>query len=301
MDRKEYLRYLPILLKGRPLHSKIRYKPFFIIGSGRSGNTLLRAILETHPELHIPPETYVLGKVINDYKMYSRLPWRVLLKIILAEFEYYPEFSTFGISLAKLFNQLKETKPKDRDLAYILHNLYVFHAKSVKIKAKRWGDKTPLNTFYLNKIYSVFPDSLFIHIVRDGRDVVRSYLKSGRYNSIQASADRWLRSVQKAIKFGRQHPEQYLEVRYENLVRSPKKCIQSVCDFLSLEFFDVMLRHHEIDLDLGDVEAHAHHANVNNAINTDSIGKWRQHFNAEEIAELNASIGPLLDKLGYET
>ena len=300
MDRIKNLRNLPILLKGRPLHSNIRYMPFFIIGSGRSGNTLLRAILETHPELHIPPETYVIGKVINDYIKYSRLPWKTLLKIILAEFEYYPEFSTFGISLRKLFNDLKETDQKDRDLAYILHKLYIYHAKSVKKKGKRWGDKTPINTFYLDKIYSVFPDSLFIHIIRDGRDVVSSYMQSGRYNTMQAAADRWLRSVQKAIKFGRHYPQQYIEIRYEKLVRSPQKYIQFVCDFLSLEFMDVMLKHNEMNLDLGDVEVRSHHANVSNPINTHSIGKWRQHFNAKEIAQLNESIGPLLDKLGYE-
>jgi len=300
MDRIKNLRNLPILLKGRPLHSNIRYMPFFIVGSGRSGNTLLRAILETHPELHIPPETYVIGKVINDYKKYSRLPWRILLKIILAEFEYYPEFSTFGISLRKLFNDLQESNPKDRNLAYILHNLYIFHAKSVKKKVKRWGDKTPINTFNLDEINSVFPDSLFIHIIRDGRDVVLSYMKSGRYNTIQESADRWLRSVQEVIKFGRHYQEQYIEIKYENLVRSPKKYIQFVCDFLNVEFMDVMLRHHEMNLPLGDVEVRLHHANVKNAINTHSIGKWRQHFNANEITKLNESIGPMLDKLGYE-
>jgi len=277
-----------------------RYMPFFIIGSGRSGNTLLRAILETHPEVHIPPETYVIGKVINDYIRYSRLPWSILLKIILAEFEYYPEFATFGISLRELYNKLKETPQKQRNLAYILHKLYIYHARSVLKKAKCWGDKTPMNTFYLDKIYSVFPDSRFIHIIRDGRDVVLSYMKMGRYNTIQESADRWFLSVQKATKFGRRYPKQYIEVRYEDLVRSPKKTIQYVCDFLGLEFIDVMLRHHEMNLNLKDVEIHAHHEKVKNAIHEASIGNWRQQFKTEEIVKLNARIGPLLDQIGYE-
>lgn len=300
MNEKSVIRNLQIVLKGRPLHSTVRYMPFFIIGSGRSGNTLLRAILETHPEVHIPPETYVIGKVINDYIRYSRLPWSILLKVILAEFEYYPEFATFGISLRELYNKLKETTQKERNLAYILHSLYIYHAQSVLKKAKRWGDKTPMNTFYLDKIYSVFPDSRFIHIIRDGRDVVLSYMKMGRYNTIQESADRWFRSVQKAIEFGRRYPKQYIEFRYEDLVRSPKNTIQYVCDFLGLEFIDIMLRHHEMNLNLGDVEVRAHHEKVKNAINVASIGNWRQHFKTEEIVRLNARIGPLLDQLGYE-
>ena len=63
MNEISVISNLSILIKGRPLHSTVRYMPFFIIGSGRSGNTLLRTILETHPEVHIPPETYVIGKV----------------------------------------------------------------------------------------------------------------------------------------------------------------------------------------------------------------------------------------------
>jgi hypothetical protein len=55
-----------------------------------------------------------------------------------------------------------------------------------------------------------------------------------------------------------------------------------------------------MDLELGDVDVRFHHANVKNAINTNSIGKWRKHFNAREIAKLNQKMGPLLDTLGYE-
>ena len=300
INTKGVFHSLLILLKGRQLHSTARYMPFFIIGSGRSGSTLLRAILETNPEVHIPPETYVIGRTIKNYIRYSRLPWSILLKIILSEFEYYPEFTTFGISLRELYNKLIEINQKERNLAYILHNLYLFHAKSVLKNAKRWGDKTPMNTFYLDKIYSVFPDSFFIHIIRDGRDVVLSYMKMGRYNTMQESADRWFLSVQKAIKFGRRHPEQYIEIRYEDLVRSPKKSIQFVCDFIGLEFMDNMLRHNEMNINLGDVEVRSHHKNVKNEINVASIGKWRKQFKTKEIAWLNDRIGPLLEQLGYE-
>ena len=87
--RRAY-RYLPVLLKGRPLHDEARYRPFFIIGSGRCGTTLLRAMLQTHPTVHIPPETYSLGQIIQEYPRYSRLPWDELLRLILTRFEYNP-------------------------------------------------------------------------------------------------------------------------------------------------------------------------------------------------------------------
>lgn len=54
-----------------PLNNNEDYKPFFIIGSGRSGNTLLRRILTKKNGIVIPPETYVLGKVIRLHKAHK--------------------------------------------------------------------------------------------------------------------------------------------------------------------------------------------------------------------------------------
>ena len=47
--------------KGYPLHRSEDIHPFFIIGPDRSGNTLMRRVLEAHEDVHIPPESYVLG------------------------------------------------------------------------------------------------------------------------------------------------------------------------------------------------------------------------------------------------
>jgi len=58
----------------------------FIIGSGRSGNTLLRRILTGSEELYIPPETYVLGDTIRNFPEYSRLEWPSTCQLILGKF-----------------------------------------------------------------------------------------------------------------------------------------------------------------------------------------------------------------------
>src|SRR5258708_7019695 len=75
---RRFARPLPVLLLGRPLHGAERHRPFFIVGSGRCGSTLLRAMLEAHPDVHVPPESR-LGPVLGDYRRYSRLPWNALL------------------------------------------------------------------------------------------------------------------------------------------------------------------------------------------------------------------------------
>jgi len=283
-----------------PIHSNQMYNPFFIIGSGRSVNTLVRSILERHPDVHIPPETYVLGVIIRQYKKYSYLPWDILLKIILAEIEYYPEFDCFNISLRNLYNKLLSMPQEERTLASVLNNFYMFHTQHIKPHAIRWGDKTPLNTYYLNDIVSVFPDALFVNLIRDGRDVILSYLKMGRYKTIRECADRWQSSIEKAQNFAGHYPTQYMDLRYEDLVQSPQKSVASLCDFLGLEYFDFMLEQDKNDVYLGDVEKWNHHSNVKKPINTSSIEKWKKEFKSYEINEINQYISTVLERLNYK-
>jgi hypothetical protein len=132
---------------GYPLNRKEAIRPFFIIGSGRSGNTLLRRILYAHPELHIPPETYILGRTIKLFLENRNMRWTDLVYLVLSQFEYYPEFVTFEITLRPLVQRLV-VAPKDvRSLAFILDSFYRYHAETKSIHCKRWGDKTPMNTF----------------------------------------------------------------------------------------------------------------------------------------------------------
>src|SRR4029077_4593372 len=146
---RRVLQYLPVMLLGRPWHGPERYRPFFFIGSGRCGSTLLRAILQTHPDVHIPPENAMVF-ALQSYRRYSRLPWSVLLRIVLPKFEFHPQWDMFQLPLAPLFRELAPWPRERRNLAAVLDALYRAHAKAYKPSATRWGDKTPAaNTFLL--------------------------------------------------------------------------------------------------------------------------------------------------------
>lgn len=90
-------------------------RPFFIIGSGRSGSTLLRRILCANPELHIPPETYVLGPAISLWEATEGDAWPVRVGRILDLFERHPEFETFGTSLDALNTSPGGTHHRERN------------------------------------------------------------------------------------------------------------------------------------------------------------------------------------------
>ena len=291
-------RHLPVLLLGRPLHGAERYAPFFIVGSGRCGTTLLRAMLEAHPDVHIPPECHAFRMAVRDYRRYARLPWSVVLRVVLSHYEFAGNWYTFDLPLGPLFRELCGASPRGRNLAAVLDALYRAHAARLKPGATRWGDKTPLNTYALRELRAVFPDLRVIHMVRDGRDVVGSYFGLTHYDPT-FYAQQWIKAVRTAQAFGARYPAHYLEVRYEDLVLRPRLILEGVTAFLGLTFDERMLRHHELDLRLGDVDRIPHFQGARQAIHNGAVGRWRKDFNASQIAEVERLLGPTLATLGY--
>lgn len=286
-----------------PIKSKERYKPFFIIGSGRSGNTLLRRLINNHSALTIPPETYVLAKVIKRYRQNSGMKWANLVEYIFAAFEYHPEFETFDLSLRPLVQELKESPNKNRNLAYLLNRFYCFCGRQADHGCLRWGDKTPQNTFYLERIFSVFPDAKFVHVLRDGCDVVASYINAGIYKSYEEAAQRWSVSVDLVETFYTHHPGVGITVRYEELVSEPKSTLTKLCGFLEVDYEEQMLQemNDTSKIRMGDVEKYKHHANVLKPINKNSIGKGRAKLSVDQKTRIEKIIGNRLERLGYES
>ncbi|WP_345970040.1 sulfotransferase [Sulfurimonas sp. HSL1-6] len=313
VDVLGFMHYLPEALidfykkirMGSPLRKHLLEKqegfaPFFIVGSGRSGNTLLRRILNSHSELFIPPETYVLGKSIRQFRRYNNMGWGDLVQLIYSNFEFYPEFETFDIkTLAPLVDSASRCPEEQRTLAFLLHGFYEYFAKTHQIDKSRWGDKTPLNTFAIFPLFQVFPDAKFIHIVRDPYDVVASYVASGIYKNHTDAARRWVRSVQMAEKFKSKYPGNLHEIYYETLVENPEKEIRRVCAFLDVPFEKTMLTSETSAQELGDVRLRAHHANVYKPINTKSIGRGRDAIDADTNSTIDPIIACERDKFGY--
>jgi len=293
----QLLAYVSVLIRGRPLHGSERYQPFFIVGSGRCGMTLLRAILEAHPALHIPPE-HVLGPAIQDYRYFSRLPWHAVLRLVLGRFEYHPDWEAWGLELRPVFEALWARPRGRRDLAAVIDAVYRAHLAQHKPSATRWGDKAPANTFALPGLSAVFPDLRVVHIIRDGRDVVESFLRL-LDTDVAGLARHWLRAVRVAQAFGGRHRSHYIEIRYEDLVRRPEATLREVATFLGIEFDERMLRHHELSLPLGDVDRAAHFRGARDAVHANAIGRWRSGLDPVRLREVERVLGPKLRELGY--
>ncbi len=271
----------------------------FIIGSGRSGNTLLRRLLMERYDVYIPPETYVLPR-IADYAILGRsLDWCSYVELIVGALEYHAEFETFNISSLRDFAlQAKGWSKVNQTTPNLIRELYMWLAEGAGLKSAWVGDKTPLNTLYLGRICHVVPNAKYIYLLRDGVDVSVSYKVAGIYDSLLEGARRWLKSDNSWEAFrSTLNRSEYIEIKYENLVADPDNSVRQIGSK-----FDIPPRKYKSikKEELGDVCFRMHHANVVNDPNIDSIGKGRIALSNHDASELKLILNAALKKHGYE-
>ena len=270
-------------------------EPLFVIGSGRSGNTLVRRILLASGQIYIPPETFVLGDLIELWPRTALLSWRERVWLFCAHFEKHHHWPTFGLpNLDEFAAEARQVRP--RRLRPLMEAFFFYLARKNGSKAARWGDKTPWNTYHLPGIGQMFPHARYLWLVRDGRDVALSYRDAGLIADLDGAARRWCEANAACARFARWSPN-VLQMRYEDLVATPEAAFERMFDWAGLEF-DARMLTADVGA-LGDVERLSHHASVTGAISTGSIGKWRGSLGENELSALPVDFHRWLSRLGY--
>lgn len=170
---------------------------------------------------------------------------------------------------------------------------------------ERWIDSTPTNVPHMLRIQQDFPDALFVHIIRDPRDVALSLDKRGwsrplpwdKKRSLLAAGFYWEWIVRKGRKLGTMLAPSYIEVRYEELVREPQRALTAIGDFLQ---YDLNYRRIQ-QASVGSVKTPltAFKEDLQNGRFT-PVGRWKEQFPAARLAEFEARIGDYMRELGYE-
>jgi hypothetical protein len=281
----------------------------FVVGVPRSGTTLLRLMLDAHPELAIPPETHFVPAVIRAVR--RGRPADAVAAVITD----HRRWADFGLDGDQLHERIRALEPMDAGAA--IRAFYEFYAE--KQGKARWGDKTPGYATKMRRIQKALPEAHFIHVIRDGRDVVASRARRSQREPlpVDVAARRWKRRVISTRRRA-EAVEHYLEVRYETLVADPDETLQRVCDFIELPFDATMLAYHEraaerlgeIDRDLParrgrhELEAQpriAAHEHTAEPPLSERAGAWREEMAPEDNVAFEAEAGDLLADLGYET
>src|SRR4051812_12799633 len=201
----------PFKRSSKPKKPKRAPAPF-IVGVARSGTTLLRLMLDAHPELTIPPETQFFSEVAQACRA-DATPEQ-LIELLTSQ----RRWGDFGFDSDELLKRLRQKD--DPGPRFVMRHFYELYAE--KQGKPRWGDKTPGYAERIKRINQVLPESRFIHLIRDGRDAALSRAhRAGKDDPFDVMARRWVRRITTAREQGAEI-DHYMEMRYEDLVADPE-------------------------------------------------------------------------------
>ena len=271
--------------------------PFpFIVARGRSGTTLLRAILDTHPALAIPGESHFAVSFAIRRGRYERRD-RFDVEVFVRDLIRHWGFRRWEIPEERVRAAFTAAPPEDLAEAVRL----AFRLYAVSRGKQRYGDKTPGFILHIDLLADLFPEARFVHLIRDGRDVALSYLDTDfGVNTLTDAAIYWDRFVRAGRAAGRKlGPARYMEVRYEDLVGDVEGTVRSVCEHIELPFDPAMLSYHERVEGLDALSHSEHHRNIS-LPPTRGLRDWRNQMVPREVALFEALAGDLISELGYE-
>lgn len=248
-------------------------------------------------QIYIPPETYVIGEVLSRWNKWRGLNWREKVLLMIAYIDHHPHREDFEIDDFREFAASSVRFPVEQQtVQHLLHAFYGFMAREHGYTDARWGDKTPWNTMHLDSILRGFPNGLFLHIMRDGRDSVASQIKADM-RGIEDAAHRWIQANGACLKLIKPKQHRTLRVRYEDLVRRPEDTFSEIFGWAGLSYEpDVLTRMPRM---LADVGRHAHHNAVTKPITDKSIGRWKDTLSEADFDPLPRQFAVMQAELGY--
>ncbi|ETX08359.1 sulfotransferase family protein [Candidatus Entotheonella palauensis] len=246
-------------------------RPIFIIGCPRSGTTLLRLMLDSHPHISCGPESHFLTDLAGIVDRHGA------------------RIGRFGV---------------DRDQWYekTAHFFHAFHMAYAQKRGKqRWAEKTPKYTRHLALVNQLFPDCQLIHMIRNGRDVVSSYHQRWGYlSAVKTAAYRWREYITLARDFGKTLPkDRYFELGYEDLVNDTEMTLRGMFEFLQEPWVPDVLNYQDAPHDVNDL-----YATSTQAFRSESAGvvyTSRMDKNVDPFLKtvMRVGSGRLLQELGY--
>ncbi|MFL5846061.1 MAG: sulfotransferase family protein [Solirubrobacteraceae bacterium] len=278
-------------------------RPLFIGACPRSGTTLLRSLLDNHPDLAIPAET---DFVIPLWKMRARFGdlgerpnRRAVGRWIFRQQGHGGARLRAGKFTRK--QAVKRVAQSEPTLGSIIATCFGMYAEAHG--KQRWGDKRPAYAGRLPMLFELFPDAQFINLVRDPRAAVASQIPLGwghEEEALASAAVRWEFSVRRVDEFARGlRPDQLLDLRYEDMVRAPEATLEQVCAFAGLRAGDAIAT--MLDGERVGKFRPGWHDKLSEPISTDSVERWREKLDPHEIALVEHVAEPFMERLGYRT
>jgi Sulfotransferase family len=295
--------------------------PFFIVGSPRSGSTLLRMMLVSHSRLTVPPETYFLIPLVKRF--------RIDRPLTPVELESAVSMMTGSSNPRAAMADKRQRRISDGELAllrrfwpdlkfgaqdfqrkvyrltqpYLRDVVEVVYRRNMEAEGKvRWGNKTPAYIEILPELARMYPNSRFIHVIRDGRDVAKSLQATGWFGRwLHDNATVWTKALEYQSRWSQSgFRDRILEVRYESLVLDTEATLREICRFLGEDFEPQMLAwESKVDEQIPARQS-GYHPKLKLRIGSEGIARWKLAMSAREAFVCEAFMGLHLTRLRYE-
>ena len=263
--------------------------PIIIGGCGRSGTTLMRVILDSHSQIACGPESNVFP---SPNRLNPGSPGAEKLA------------KKFDLSSSEM-RRLLESSATRAEFAERFFAAYRDQAGK-----PLWADKTPRNVQVMPYILEHFPEARFVHVIRDGRDVVCSLrthprhrvidgqiVKLDTWNPIEDCVARWVKDVGDGLAY-RGDPR-YYELKYEDLVTDTEGTLRGLFEFLQLDWEPAVMSFHEVQSSSRDPVKFAQNPEATKPLQSSSIGRWKKDLTGDDLDYVLREAGLLLRTLGY--
>lgn len=263
-------------------------RPAFILSTERSGSTLLRWLVDAHPEIASPGEI-LLGRLCFDLFI-------TLSRTVIAATGPDERIAANRATLVRVRE--------------IVNGIMAEYAAARG--ARVWCDKTPHNLAYLTVLVETYPDARYVCLYRDGLDVARSCLEASRdgfmaelveyvrrspHDLVGAMLDSWCDKTELLLKMELHHPRLCHRVRYEDLVARPADVLPPLFAFLGVAWDPgVLERAFTMAHDAGGGDPLIHDTQ---RIERDRVGHGRELDLSRITASQRTRVESLLRKLGY--
>lgn len=231
--------------------------PLFIIGSPRSGTSLLRLILTSHSQILVPPECGFIIWLHTKYANWQRSDNNngSRLTSFLDDLFESKKFDTWLLDKTFIKDQIVARQPEN--YAELCGVVYATFGMTTGKDFSMWGDKNNFHINHLGELLNLYKKARFLHIVRDGRDVACSYREVMAAKSKSPYAPKletnitnialeWSNNVMKIDSFMTLMPrEATMTIRYEDLVLNSSSSVMAICEWIGMPFEADMLNFYQ--------------------------------------------------------
>jgi len=296
------------------MKTSLRDSPIFICGHPKSGTSLVRALLDSHPQLVVYPEEtvffrrYLPKSKDLDLQAKINLADQCLIHIFkwnhadpTPDQDDFPGRDYSNISFAEVHQSMcefVETRyQREGDMLSAAVMAFGQVSGQTQANTRYWVEKSPYNEYFTDQIFTWWPEARCIHIIRDPRDNYISYQRKHPDWTPEFFANNWKRSTQAGVRnqerFG---AEKYKFLRYEDLVQKPEASIHRLANFLNIDWHLSLTAPTRAGVGWA---GNSMFEREFQSISPDPVGRWMEDLLSQDARTIELIAMPGLDVFNY--